>query len=405
MKSGLLFPNITNKKTRTTILKAILSIKYSIPSIKSLHENLKLVAAGAKVLKELVVGKNVHTSLRKALKECWTYSGTIYIEVRNGEYRPVENLPKEKAWKIVYLQLWVGAIRNFTDLGGRDFRQEPDRPTECRPNAKLQWEFVRFARMQGIQPRSTHLPSASDPRRVTLRSSLGQLYESLTPKSLDELVDQLLPQLPAKVSFESKKHFDSVRPRDDITRRCGVPYREDYNIGQHYLFLPNLAKAVPENSKDMPTVHFVQRDFINAFFGPELEIYNTEAAGSDKSWEDGSSGDSDAMSYEYENEESSIFDDSDALSQGSSMSELTDNTAHTFESEGLDSQEHSEVPPSIQSTQLIPLYESQRRWVAQHAVQFMTKRVTAIQTLCCPTHLSRPTSNSAPFQTAPLGVQ
>jgi hypothetical protein len=405
MKSGLLFPNITNKKTRTTILKAILSIKYSIPTIKSLHENLKLVAAGAKALKELVVGKNVHTSLRKALKECWTYSGTIYIEVRNGEYRPVENLPKEKAWKIVYLQLWIGAIRNFTDLGGRDFRQEPDRPTECRPNAKLQWEFVRFARMQGIQPRSTHLPSVSDPRRVTLRSSLGQLYESLTPKSLDELVDQLLPQLPVKVSFESKKHFDSVRPRDDITRRYGVPYREDYNIGQDYLFLPNLAKAVPENSKDMPTVHFVQRDFINAFFGPELEIYNTEVGGSDKSWEDGSSGDSDAMSYEYENEENSIFDDSDALSQGSSMSELTDNTALTFESEGLDSHEHSEVPPSIQSTQLTPLHESQRRWVSQHAVQFMTKSVTAIQTLRCPTHLSRPTSKSAPFQTAPLGVQ
>jgi hypothetical protein len=70
MKCGLLFPVITEEKTRKLILKVILSIKYLIPSIKSLHENLKLLGASAKILKELVAGEKIHTNLRSALKQC-----------------------------------------------------------------------------------------------------------------------------------------------------------------------------------------------------------------------------------------------------------------------------------------------------------------------------------------------
>ena len=97
MNCGLLFPKITDKKIRKSILKAILSIKHLIPSVKSMYENLKLLGEGARLLKELLTRKNVGPSLQEALRECWTYNRTVYIEVGNREYRKVTNLPKDKA--------------------------------------------------------------------------------------------------------------------------------------------------------------------------------------------------------------------------------------------------------------------------------------------------------------------
>jgi len=68
MKYSLLFLVITEEKTRKLILKVILSIKYLIPSIKSLYENLKLLGASTKILKELIAGEKIHTNLRSVLK-------------------------------------------------------------------------------------------------------------------------------------------------------------------------------------------------------------------------------------------------------------------------------------------------------------------------------------------------
>jgi hypothetical protein len=84
----------------------------------------------------------------------------------------------------------------------------------------------------------------------------------------------------------------------------------------------------------MPTVRFIQRDFIDAFFSPipKLEIYDTEAWDSDNSntsdkawdsdnsnisdedWEESSIAGTDTISYRYETGEDSSFDDSDAIS-------------------------------------------------------------------------------------------
>ena len=64
MRSGLLFPKVTDQKTRDALRDSLLSIKRFIPTIKSLHENLKYIEAGAKVLRNMLLGPKFRGTIK-----------------------------------------------------------------------------------------------------------------------------------------------------------------------------------------------------------------------------------------------------------------------------------------------------------------------------------------------------
>ena len=111
---------------------------------------------------------------------------------------------------------------------------------------------------------------------------------------------------------------------------------------------------MPGTLKDMPTVKFVQKDFINAFFRPipDLEIYN------DETWQDSSSDNySNTMSYEDEARDDSSSDDSDTTSPGRSISE---DNQFSITSRELDTtvKTHSDVSPSIHTQEALSAQEA-----------------------------------------------
>jgi hypothetical protein len=68
MESGLLFPSIDDVAVRERILQAVVKIDYLIPSIKTMHENLKYLEVGAKVLKSLIISKSPRLTIYHALR-------------------------------------------------------------------------------------------------------------------------------------------------------------------------------------------------------------------------------------------------------------------------------------------------------------------------------------------------
>jgi hypothetical protein len=57
MHTGFLFPKLVDPLARELVAKALLKIKCVIPSIKTMHENLKYLGVGAVLLKRLLAAK------------------------------------------------------------------------------------------------------------------------------------------------------------------------------------------------------------------------------------------------------------------------------------------------------------------------------------------------------------
>ncbi len=85
--SGLIFSKVIDPEIRTAISDAIKKIPCIIPSIKTLHENSKLLGIGAKVLKDLVVGKPLRASTYKTLFSHWKAPKDTVVEVTEREFR------------------------------------------------------------------------------------------------------------------------------------------------------------------------------------------------------------------------------------------------------------------------------------------------------------------------------
>ena len=66
MRLSTIFLNVSNKSKRA-ITKALLSLTVIIPTIKTLHENLRLVEIGVGILKDTILGTELRTTIRHAL--------------------------------------------------------------------------------------------------------------------------------------------------------------------------------------------------------------------------------------------------------------------------------------------------------------------------------------------------
>jgi hypothetical protein len=83
--------------------------------------------------------------------------------------------------------------------------------------------------------------------------------------------------LPLDEEPELELHVDectkSTVDPNDRRQRCGVPYTRAYKEGKAGFYLSNICTGETGKSTNMPSTSFIQKDFINSFFGPILDIW------------------------------------------------------------------------------------------------------------------------------------
>jgi hypothetical protein len=279
MESGLLFPSIDDVTIRERILQAVLEIDCLIPSIKTMHKNLKYLEVGAKVLKSLIVSKSPRPTIYHALRSAWTCTKEPFVETSHRRAFIGSALTSEIVWDIVYKQVWIWALRNFSELGGRGPRKERSRPSHNPTlDPQVHFEFAKLAKDLGISTRKIESRLENDPRRERLWESMHQMYPSLTETEIDKMVAALMEQLPPVRSEDLSKginsHHHETGVVEDLSRRWGVPFLDTYNTGKDMFFLANISSKANLAHHPMPNTLFILQDFIISFFGkiPEFEI-------------------------------------------------------------------------------------------------------------------------------------
>jgi hypothetical protein len=248
MRTGFLFPKLVNPLTRELVAKALLKIKCVIPSIKTMHENLKYLGVGATLLKRLLAGDCAGGTLRSTLKEQWKEPRDCLVEISPGVVQVARGFTPETCWDITYKQLWICVLREFADLGGRaPLKEAKERRYKAVERPDLIHGFVEFAVNSGIKP-------------------IAQM----------EAVDKMSGQHRGVGDTQSKSYINgrrqSASDRDDRRRRCGIPHTRAYKQGKAGFYLPNILAEGIENRDEMPSVSVIQRDFMDAFFGPTIDF-------------------------------------------------------------------------------------------------------------------------------------
>lgn len=253
-KSGKIYSRVVNPEKRALIAEKVLRYRGIIPSMRSLHENLKYFAIAVRIIRELLLPDEFRLRqnglpskrrrrltdegdplppLREALWQRWNKQATPFIEVSEGEFWPAFGQP---SFKGVYIQLILAALRQFPYLNDK-WGPRIDQGEEIAPatDPACTWLFCRRAHLLGIQGSLAHREAAS--------SSLPMLVD------VDSGAEAITP----------------------VDRRWGRPHTRTFRAIQQAAFLPIL---LDEEASSQMCVAFILREFINAFMGATWDVLN-----------------------------------------------------------------------------------------------------------------------------------
>ncbi|KFY97504.1 hypothetical protein V498_02025 [Pseudogymnoascus sp. VKM F-4517 (FW-2822)] len=276
MRHGTIFSNVS-KNSKRAITKALLSLTVIIPTIKTLHENLKLVEIGVKILRNDILGTRVRTTIRDALRDKWRPPRDMRIETKEGQFRSLHNLTPSAQWELTYQQIWLFILRHFPGLSGTAPRLDSRKkslPSCCiRDSATYQqiWLFIlrHFPGLSGtalrLDSRKKSLPSCC------IRDSATKRRFSQFTAHLGIVKSKMSTETSAVCTHRISVHgaaTDSLADGEIRGRRCGRPFYSSYMQYRNELYLPTLAKTFTRSYKELPTSTYVLRDFMLSFFGP-----------------------------------------------------------------------------------------------------------------------------------------
>lgn len=284
MDDGAIFPSVVGTK-RKAVKDAILRLKVIIPSIKSLHENIKYLALGSMVLKDKIFDKSLRTTIRQTAFDHWTPPSTLLVQVGNNCTIQYHNLEKMEMWDLSYKQMWLLLFRNFPELSGVPPRKEtgdgsdkeaglemtPD--TVCEGKSLMaEQELVNLVLSLGIKTRKIVRLSALDPKLETLYKCVSSIYSTKSQTWRKSKAEEMLCYLQNQPEAESTKDtpvevFFSAPEGECLERRWGRPFQFAHISNKNLLYLPNLVESSIEEPDSMPTSIYVQRDLVDAFFG------------------------------------------------------------------------------------------------------------------------------------------
>ena len=121
IKNRVLLPDMP-EPARSQIKENILSLKHSIPSIRTFHENMKYITIGAKILEKHIEMRAKFTathlirqsprSLLQNLRRDW--NGESLVEINHGQTKKLNCLSEPSA--LATMQLFIAALRYFPFL-------------------------------------------------------------------------------------------------------------------------------------------------------------------------------------------------------------------------------------------------------------------------------------------------
>ncbi|ESZ91825.1 hypothetical protein SBOR_7777 [Sclerotinia borealis F-4128] len=244
MGSGLLFPRITSSKTRVRILQVLLEIDCLIPSIKTMHENLKYLEVGAKILNSLLITKHRRLTLHETLRLSWTTKENSFVELKDKKLY-VRVATNEAGWELVYKQIWIWALRNFAELGGRAPRKEQGKPRYIsKLDPTLYYEFAQFAAELGIITKKITNRIQCDPNHERVVRTITQIYPSQSKIDIENIANDILNQLPLSENIPAE------------TQEVHLERSQIFDLSRRWV-----------TQDDMPSPEFLFQDFLSSFFG------------------------------------------------------------------------------------------------------------------------------------------
>lgn len=238
--SGALFPSISEPATRSRIERKILQISVLIPSLKTFHQNMKLLSIGARILREYVIDDLKIGSVRNAMAGCWQPPKRLLVEERENTFR---QLDLEPTADLAYRQVFMAALRNFPRLSTTSPRCERgQRACQAMVDDSYLAQFLRGVQTQGF-------------RSHKLEGTVARLSECRVPQADSN----------AEPPFTEK----------ELERRCGRPFSRSFALLSSF-FLPNI--LISEDYVEQPSTLFIQEDFMRSFFGGDPSVMGTIAA-------------------------------------------------------------------------------------------------------------------------------
>ncbi|KAI8626618.1 hypothetical protein F5Y19DRAFT_446352 [Xylariaceae sp. FL1651] len=236
MDTGQIFRGVKNVSVRRKIKQNLLSLDAIFPSFETFHQNMIYFSVGAKILRTHIIDdpdesqgrdqKDGNEGLFQSLHTCWVSPERPLIEVSRGILQPLVSLEAELASMLLFLDGQRDCLYLSNEPILQDKRNEPAPVAAVDP-----WFVFRLrarARQYGFR---------------TTKISRGLAVEPPSPRPLNWDLDW------------------DVRAKD---WRGGKPTIRNFLALQRDAFLDTLEQA---DCREKVTAAFVQRDFLEAFFG------------------------------------------------------------------------------------------------------------------------------------------
>jgi Protein of unknown function (DUF3723) len=247
MDNETLFLSLKDRNLRIEVKRTLLNLGVMIPTIKSFHENMKYIDIGVKIIKRQLLNSKIDASLDpeddgslyETMRSRWSTPDQAMIEFREGEFRSI-NIGPEHLFRLCYMQLFCSALRNYTCLGNHSTRIGHSKQEIIHGSADpvYRLQFLKRAEILGFKH------NHENDSRVGLNEKM-----------------KIPPHLPLDADGES------------IEYRCGRPYTKQYEQLRTRLFLPALSQVQEERDNLNPSVMFIARNFLDAFFGSNEAIW------------------------------------------------------------------------------------------------------------------------------------
>lgn len=232
MRSGVLFPRVSDPGLRREIEQQLINIGVIIPSIKTLQENMSYLHIGMRILREHLLGRPIMVkgeTVAQGMRSIWS-PGANLIEYAEDQFYPaISCLDFSMAYQIIF----ISALRNFPRLSTDTPKVERGQETiSSGIDEQYLARFLRHAQALGFTS-------------STIENKLRQLPPTTTPPSL-------IPVSTCKTQ------------EPNIKRRTGRPYAGSYNVISRHLFLPEMLRNTEIGAN--PSIIFIQTDFMRSFF-------------------------------------------------------------------------------------------------------------------------------------------
>ena len=273
MNEGIIFSKVTAEPARQSILQNLNTIRCLIPTLNTFFQNLKYLEPCCATLRCLLppkMNKTVFQAYRNAYVGPAAHAVDTAQGLRSCEAVADENAQRDRN----YHQLWLFAMRHFTELTPHFTRKDPDAKSRLsKPNRGAHpivlQRFARLATLLGFRTCQTRQILAKDTCRTLAAEFLEDAgVDKPTPVSIDGVASVLRRARRARDAAEDAPPDDNalVEAVAPAVSRYGRPFQHDHFQDRCLLYLDALHDMKVTHETRVTTV-VVKRDILQAFLG------------------------------------------------------------------------------------------------------------------------------------------